>query len=367
MWGGNDGRGGNSAPPDGYDRRNSNGGESDIAAAALARAQEETALAARLAMGQMAASNPYGDASSGYNNPRDQQHQDAAAAAHHNAAILYAQRQREMELYALQQQIQDRQVVENEARNRLLEHAARNQMQEYERTRMEMALVAEIQQRDRDRAAAERELVAQQQHSGVANATSTERNMQEQQLRELIAKERAEKYGIGNSDGMLQQHDDPTSLSLPPKSSAKKSTQKQPAKKTSPKRKSALKDEEYYKMIASGVGGTEVSPAKKRKKAATTKATSGGAKRGKKNAPTNSVLIKKIPGVPTMDDIVPPITDVEYENVEALMSEFCKVPFLAEFSRPVSLLHPEVSIIHEYVLFFPLVVHSTIPLTSFST
>jgi len=343
MWGGNDGRGNNSAPPDGYDRRNSNGGESDIAAAAIARAQEE-ALAARLAMGQMAASNnPYGDASSGYNNPRDhQQQQDAAAAAHHNAAIIYAQRQREMELYALQQQIQDRQVVENEARNRLLEHAARNQMQEYERTRMEMALVAEIQQRDRDRAAAEREMVAQQQHSGVANVTSTERNMQEQQLRELIAKERAEKYG--NGDGMLQQHDDPTSLPLPPtKSSAKKSTQKQPAKKTSPKRKSALKDEEYYKMIASGVGRTEVSPAKKRKKAATTKAASGGAKRGKKNALTTSVLIKKIPGVPTMDDVVPPITDVEYENVEALMSEFCKVPFLAEFSRPVSLLHPEVS------------------------
>ena len=356
MWGGNDGRGGNSsAPPDGYDRRNSNGGESDIAAAAMARAQEE-ALAARLAMGQMAASsNPYGDASSGYNNPRDQQHQDAAAAAaHHNAAILYAQRQREMELYALQQQIQDRQVVENEARNRLLEHAARNQMQEYERTRMEMALVAEIQQRDRDRAAAEREMVAQQ-HSGVANVslsqqdfantTSTERNMQEQQLRELIAKERAEKYGIGNGDGKLQQHDDPTSLPLPSnKSSTKKTTQKQPAKKnTSPKRKSALKDDEYYKMIASGVGGTEVSPAKKRKKATTTKTASGATKRGKKNAPTNSVLIKKNPGVPTMDDIVPPITDVEYENVEALMSEFCKVPFLAEFSRPVSLLHPEVS------------------------
>ena len=102
MWGGNDGRGGNSAPPDGYDRRTSNGGESDMAAAALSRAQEETALAARLAMGQMAASNPYGDATSGYNNPRDHQQQQDAAAAHHNAAILYAQRQREMELYALQ-------------------------------------------------------------------------------------------------------------------------------------------------------------------------------------------------------------------------------------------------------------------------
>jgi len=31
--------------------------------------------------------------------------------------------------------------------------------------------------------------------------------------------------------------------------------------------------------------------------------------------------------------------------LDALMNEFCKVPFLAEFSRPVALLHPEVSII----------------------
>ena len=36
---------------------------------------------------------------------------------------------------------------------------------------------------------------------------------------------------------------------------------------------------------------------------------------------------------------------MQYENVEALMDVFCKVPLLAEFSRPVILLHPEVSII----------------------
>jgi len=45
---------------------------------------------------------------------------------------------------------------------------------------------------------------------------------------------------------------------------------------------------------------------------------------------------------PTLNDPVPPITDVDYENVEALMEQFCKVPLLAEFSRPVALLHPEV-------------------------
>lgn len=34
---------------------------------------------------------------------------------------------------------------------------------------------------------------------------------------------------------------------------------------------------------------------------------------------------------------------LEYENLEALMVQFCRVPLLAEFSRPVALLHPEVS------------------------
>ena len=47
---------------------------------------------------------------------------------------------------------------------------------------------------------------------------------------------------------------------------------------------------------------------------------------------------------PTVDDPVPPITEVEYENVIALMEQFCRVPLLAEFSRPVARLHPEVSI-----------------------
>jgi hypothetical protein len=46
---------------------------------------------------------------------------------------------------------------------------------------------------------------------------------------------------------------------------------------------------------------------------------------------------------PTLDDPVPPITEDEYENVVALMEQFCRVPLLAEFSRPLSQLHPEVS------------------------
>ena len=37
-----------------------------------------------------------------------------------------------------------------------------------------------------------------------------------------------------------------------------------------------------------------------------------------------------------------PITAQEYDNLELLMKQFCRVPLLAEFSRPVKLLHPEV-------------------------
>jgi hypothetical protein len=39
---------------------------------------------------------------------------------------------------------------------------------------------------------------------------------------------------------------------------------------------------------------------------------------------------------------VPNITDAQYRNLESLLIRFCRVPLLAEFSRPVSLLHPEV-------------------------
>jgi hypothetical protein len=44
-----------------------------------------------------------------------------------------------------------------------------------------------------------------------------------------------------------------------------------------------------------------------------------------------------------LNEDTPGITDEEYENLEALMIQFCRVPLLAEFSRPVTLLHPEVS------------------------
>jgi hypothetical protein len=50
---------------------------------------------------------------------------------------------------------------------------------------------------------------------------------------------------------------------------------------------------------------------------------------------------------PSVDDPVAPITDTEYKNLETLMKQFCRVPLLAEFSRPVALLHPEVRVLHQ--------------------
>lgn len=80
-------------------------------------------------------------------------------------------------------------------------------------------------------------------------------------------------------------------------------------------------------------------PAKKKK--ATSKKKSS-----KSPAPQPSSGTKKKVAVntgPSLDDPVAPITEAEYHNVRALMHQFCKVPLLSEFSRPVSLLHPEVS------------------------
>jgi hypothetical protein len=79
-------------------------------------------------------------------------------------------------------------------------------------------------------------------------------------------------------------------------------------------------------------------PAKKKK-------SSSKKKSSKLPSPQPSSGTKKlaINTGPSLDDPVAPITEAEYHNVRALMHQFCKVPLLSEFSRPVSLLHPEVS------------------------
>ena len=57
--------------------------------------------------------------------------------------------------------------------------------------------------------------------------------------------------------------------------------------------------------------------------------------------------------VPLTED-APDITSDEYANLDALMTQFCKVPLLAEFSRPVSLLHPELTAVYNKVVHNPI-------------
>lgn len=57
--------------------------------------------------------------------------------------------------------------------------------------------------------------------------------------------------------------------------------------------------------------------------------------------------------VPFTED-APAITEDEYANLDALMTQFCKVPLLAEFSRPVSLLHPELTAVYNKVVHNPI-------------
>jgi hypothetical protein len=60
-------------------------------------------------------------------------------------------------------------------------------------------------------------------------------------------------------------------------------------------------------------------------------------KKSKKQAPPSSERTELL-----LSEEPPGITEDEYENLESLMIQFCRVPLLAEFSRPVTLLHPEV-------------------------
>ena len=345
-----------------------------------------------------------------------------------DAAILYAQRARELEFFHLQQQMQERQVIENEARSRLLEHAARNQIQELERTRMEMALIAEMQQRGQEaRYEVERSRLV---NAGAitANALRSSRPeidadaiLQEQQLGEYISSQQDQSQWIGkDSSTALESKADRSPLrtkkspvneaavespktkeSSPQKKNSSVKKEQPPKKEQSPKKELFTKDDppvpEYVKSPQKKLAPkeeakvpvdtpssshlvsekkitpvqTKSSPAAKKSKSTPSK-TSGAAaaktagpkgKQAKKSpvgsagggkgtpSPSNlSLLLKRKAGTPSLDDNLPGITDAQYENVEALMNVFCKVPFLAEFTRPVILLHPEVRIIIRFSL-----------------
>jgi len=121
-----------------------------------------------------------------------------------------------------------------------------------------------------------------------------------------------------------------TSLTLPPKK--KKSSKKASA--------SSSKTPGGSKKAASAT-----SPKQSKKSS-----SSGGSKGKAHAAPlpmttSPSVLLTGAPstrGELTLYEKAPPISDAEYQNLEELMTQFCRVPLLAEFSRPVALLHPEV-------------------------
>jgi hypothetical protein len=105
----------------------------------------------------------------------------------------------------------------------------------------------------------------------------------------------------------------------------------------------------------------ETSASPKKPAASRSKASSPKKKKKAPSAtqPTSTALVASELRVATpareflLGEPVPPLSDAEYHNLTALMLQFCKVPLLAEFRRPVAILHPEVRTltIDFYVLF----------------
>lgn len=100
-------------------------------------------------------------------------------------------------------------------------------------------------------------------------------------------------------------------------------------------------DEEEEVVVEEPVVPPQPSPRKTPKKA-----KSPAPKKAKKKPPASqSSLVNNIRKSEfSLDEPAPPIREEEYLNLDELMTEFCRVPLLAEFSRPVSLLHPDVSV-----------------------
>ncbi|KAG7362189.1 bromodomain containing protein [Nitzschia inconspicua] len=110
---------------------------------------------------------------------------------------------------------------------------------------------------------------------------------------------------------------------------------------------------------------TTTTPNSKKKKTTTTTTTTTSAPKKKatpaKRSPapaaskTSTVLASiDLSNLPTMDDPVEPITQVQYEKLKELMTHFCKVPLLAEFSRPVAVLHPELMSVYSKIVEHPI-------------
>lgn len=95
-----------------------------------------------------------------------------------------------------------------------------------------------------------------------------------------------------------------------------------------------------------------VKPAPKKKKRKPTKKSPASSKKSTSSATTKSIAIDMMN--PSLNDPVDPITEAEYKNLAHLFEYFCKVPLLAEFSRPVTLLHPELMAIYSKIVSNPI-------------
>lgn len=308
--------------------------------------------------------HPSGDAPDGFRRssqgsiPGDGSPQDAAAAAAFAARMAlvnaydapppaaggspyfdmygadYHARFREFEF--LQQQRQLHEQHQAEARNRMLEQAAHEQ-----RRRMQMELMTEMHLREAEYKAEQERLHAVHQgqqslsYSDFAREVPSNNNSSSLQ-------QRPEKSPSTPSDKIVS-YDNEGGKDIQPSSPSKVKSNKDIIKSNTPK------------SSATTTPKKRKTPSKKGSEGGKTKKprTSSG-KKSQSPAVATSAPMKRKPGVPSLDDSVPDITDAEYESVEALMTEFCKVPFLAEFSRPVSLLHPEIIALYSKIVHHPM-------------
>ena len=95
-----------------------------------------------------------------------------------------------------------------------------------------------------------------------------------------------------------------------------------------------------------------VKPPPKKKKRKQTKKSPASTKKSTSSTTTKSIAIDMMH--PSLNDPVDPITDAEYKNLAHLFEYFCKVPLLAEFSRPVTLLHPELMVAYSKIVSNPI-------------
>lgn len=110
-----------------------------------------------------------------------------------------------------------------------------------------------------------------------------------------------------------------------------------------------------FDVQATPVPEAKPPPKKKQKKAprkspASTKKSPKASGSSKKES---DLVVDLNLNAPSIDDAIAPISPAEYQNLIHLMEHFCKVPLLAEFSRPVTLLHPELMAVYSKIVTHP--------------